>query len=112
MPMPASRRQYSTACLGKRASCFLREKRSSWAAATSVPSSSRAAALSWYSAESPRIRTSSEERVDERGEHRALGRHEEPPQQEHHHEDWREPVLLAHPHETVEILHQRPHAGS
>ena len=40
-------RQYATACLGNRESCFLRVKRSSCAAATISPSSTSAAALSW-----------------------------------------------------------------
>ena len=43
---PCVARQYSTAFLGKRASCFLRVKRSSCAAATILPSRSSAAALS------------------------------------------------------------------
>ena len=45
--MPASRRQYATARDGKSASCFLRVKRSSCAAATIRPSSTRHAAESW-----------------------------------------------------------------
>ena len=45
--MPASRRQYSTARDGKPASCFLRVNRSSCAAATMRPSSTRQAAESW-----------------------------------------------------------------
>src|SRR3990170_4291637 len=45
--MPASRRQYWMARAGKRLSCFLRVKRSSSAAAISLPSFTRAAELSW-----------------------------------------------------------------
>ena len=46
-PIPASRRQYSTAFAGNRWSCFTRENRSSCAAATISPSRTSAAALSW-----------------------------------------------------------------
>ena len=44
---PASLRQYRSALLGKFASNFLRVNRSSCAAATTRPSSTSAAALSW-----------------------------------------------------------------
>jgi hypothetical protein len=43
----AKSRQNAIAFAGKPESCFLRVKRSSWAAATMRPSSISAAALSW-----------------------------------------------------------------
>jgi hypothetical protein len=46
-PIPACARQAAMARRGKRASFFRREKRSSWAAATIRPSTTRAAAESW-----------------------------------------------------------------
>src|SRR5262249_25201502 len=53
--MPASARQNLIACEGKPAQCFTRRKRSSSAAATSLPSRTSAAAESPWKALRPRI---------------------------------------------------------
>src|SRR4051794_26456074 len=58
----------------------------------------------------PRIFTravGSEQRIDERRDRRAFGQHQQAAQQQHHHQNGRKPVLLARPHERIELAEKR-----
>src|SRR5262249_35563957 len=68
------------------------------------PSTTIAAALSWYSAEMPRIRIApSEQGVDEGGDGGALGENHEAPEYRHQNQQGQQPEFLAHAHEVPKL---------